>query len=371
MKKVDDLKVIVTNKLNLMFLEVIKFSLSMKVSYERIEKLKYKYRGLPKDELANVLINRAVRKNTIHGSVNGAFITGTEAVALLPIPEVASKAVAVSATAGAIVEDATYSTRTQMQLILDLSEIYECPYDLEDEDDIWLIFKAAMGIKGNEKVAKYAGIIFYETAKKQFRKLLRTGIRSALQNYVVKVAGKQIGKLLAEKYVMKLIPVATIILSGTINNVTTKYVGKWAKTKVKIRSALFNNIDKIKCEDLKNKRLVLPTIYYIGTCDDKLTDNTLMLYCNAEKRLSLLDDDIKFVKDMIDNDDFEDSYFNKISEVESIEVKKILKQIALTTAAVNFDITTNQHISLQKLSDDLGLEYCKEEIQDKIKYFTN
>lgn len=103
MSKVDDLKDSVTKSINEMFISVIKFALNTKTNGEGIEKLKKKYKGVPQDALADLLIKRAVRKNTIEGAINGAFITGTEIVALLPIPDPTSKAIAISATGLAII----------------------------------------------------------------------------------------------------------------------------------------------------------------------------------------------------------------------------------------------------------------------------
>ena len=221
MGKINELKDSVGSSLTVMFVSVIKLALKSKPSQERIDKLKSKFKGLPRDDIADILIKRAVRKNTVHGAINGAFITGAEVVARLPIPHPVGKALAIFGTGAAIVEDATFSTKTQMQLILDLSEVYDCSYDTDDEDDVWLIFKIGLGITGSEKAAKYAGLVFSETAKKQFRVLLRlrTG-RAKLQALAIKVAGKQVGNLLAEKYVMKLVPFATIVLRELLK---TKY----------------------------------------------------------------------------------------------------------------------------------------------------
>ena len=369
MSKFDKMKSQIVDSFNQMFLNVIKFALNSKTSVDRIEKLKLKYKGLPKDALAEILIKRAVRTNTIHGSANGAFITGAEAVATLPIPEPASKAVAISGTAAAIVEDATFSTKIQMQLILDLSELYDCVYELDDEEDVWLIFKAAMGVKGNDKAVKYVGYVFYETAKKQFRALLRTGIRSAIQKFIIKVAGQQVGKLLAEKYVLKLIPVATIVLSGVISSATTKYVGKWAKTKVKIRSALVQQIEKLKNEDVKYLKFVLFILYFVGTCDDKLTDNILSVYSNARKHLKLDDEELDEIEKQIDDDEFENKFFEALKEVDNERVKKILLHISITAAAVNFNPNENYQKCLNTISKVLGLEYRNEDLIDKINFF--
>jgi len=111
----------------------------------------------------------------------------------VPVPEPSHKIAAASGVVASIAGDMAFSTAVQMRLLQEIGHIYGCPFDEDDEEDVWVVFQAAQGLKGVEKMGAYARFIFTETAKKQFRALLRTGIRRGLQNQVIKVAGRKVG----------------------------------------------------------------------------------------------------------------------------------------------------------------------------------
>lgn len=123
-----------------------------------------------------------------------------------------------------------------MQLLLEIGEIYECPFRRDDEDDVWLIFKAALGIKGTERAGAYGRFIFTEAAEKQFRHFLRNeGRRRAAQEALRRIAGKEVAQYLSEKALLGLIGVFNIAFGAWFNRWVTRNVGKWAKVKAKIR----------------------------------------------------------------------------------------------------------------------------------------
>ena len=60
-----------------------------------------------------------------------------------------------------------------------------------------------------------------------------------MQRLIVKVAGPKVGKLLAERSVLRLLIGVNVVLGYALNNAITKSVGRWAKIKAKIRAAAF------------------------------------------------------------------------------------------------------------------------------------
>ncbi len=86
-----------------------------------------------------------------------------------------------------------------MQLLLSIAELYGCPFEPDDEEDVWTVFKAALGLKGIERVGSYGRFAATELARKQVRKVLRNGLRKSIQDRVIKLAGPTIGRYLAKK----------------------------------------------------------------------------------------------------------------------------------------------------------------------------
>ena len=327
-----------------------------------------KYRGLPKDAIADVLIKRAARKTKWEGAANGLGVTGCELAVAVPAPEPAHKVAAASGVVALLLSDMAYTTRIQMQLLLAIAELYDAPFNADDEEDAYTVFKAALGLKGSERVGSYGRFIFTETARKQFRKLLRTGIRRAVQDRVVKIAGPRIGRYLGEKYVMRLVPVANAAIGYAFNNKLTKSVGKWAKVKAKVRSMSFKHIDQIADEDPSARVWVLPLIFFAGTANDKLTENVLILYSQANKRLELTEAQLRRVEAMIDSDELSTSFARELPQIASEGVRKSLYELAVTTAAVNLKPEKAQEECLSHLADHLRVKYGKADLSEKIRF---
>lgn len=125
------------------------------------------------------------------------------------------------------------TTKVQMQLLLEIGEINECPFSQDDEDDVWLIFKTALGITGTERAGAYGRFIFTEAAEKQFRQFLRNeGRRRIAQEALRRIAGKEVAKYFSEKVLLRLIGVFNVAFGAWFNRWVTRNVGKWAKIRV-------------------------------------------------------------------------------------------------------------------------------------------
>ncbi len=348
------------------FLKLVRIGLNDKKAYERVNKLKRKCTGLPNDALCDILIRRAKRKTTSEGVASGAIITGCEAT--IPATGGGSSAPALAAVTGFVLVDVTYTTNIQMKLITDIAQLYECPFSRENEEDVWLIFKCALGLKGTEKVGGYVRFVFTETARKQFRKLLRTGIRRALQKEITKIAGQRIGRYLGEKYVLRLIPVANAFLGGYFNNTITKSVGKWAKVKAKVRSSAFRQIDLLNELNTKERHLILPLIFAVGTIDDKITDNILSLYVQSQERLNLSEEQIRIVEELVNEELLDDRLKSVFSSIQNEDAKCAFLDIAIISAAVNITPTEKQIEYLVEIANWLGSKFERKKLEDKVKY---
>lgn len=336
---------------------------------ERVESVRQKHPGMPKDALAKILTDRAARKTMIEGAVNGGAITATETAVVAPVPEPSSKALAISGVCALIVADIGFTTKVQMQLVLEIGELYECPFSRDDEDDVWLILKAALGAKGTERVGTYARFVFNETARKQFRRLLRKhGIRRAAQTVLEKIAGRQVAKRLSERALLRLIWAANIILGAVFNRSVTKAVGKWAKMKAKVRASVFLDIDRIKAIDSSCAVLVLPLLFWIGTADDRLVDNTITLYAQAARRLALNPEELKEVDDLVNREDLPDLLKGRLRTVPE-SARRAFVDIAITSAAAaRLQIIEAHHQALISICQLLGQTYTRKDLEEKIAY---
>lgn len=368
MKNTD--KIGLTRKLEDAFLQVVRKSLSDEKAKQRANEAKAKYPGLTRDALADVLIKRAARITAASGAAGGGAVTACEAAIADPIPEPTHKVAALAGVGAAIVADLSAATAIQMRLLQEIGHVYECPFDEDDEEDVWLVFLAAMGLKGVEQLGSYTRFIFQEAARKQFRKLLRTGIRRAIQDKVIKMAGAKVGKLLAERSLLKLIWLVNIPLGAGLNYAMTKRVGKWSKVRARIRSGMFRTLDSIKLHDPEAAALVLPIISHTGTATDKLTDNTLALYAQTAKHLKLSDEEVEVIDKVNDDRSLEDLIGAQWERLKNPELRMLLLQAGIITAASSrLEFVKEHHECLVSLSKCLKVEYSKSDLTDRIKAF--
>lgn len=349
------------------FTTVVRASMNEEKASTNAQWAREKYWGLSSDALADVLIKRAAQKTKWEGAVTGLGVTGTEALAATPLPEPTHKVVAVTGGAALLITDIAYTTRIQVQLLLEIAQVYDCPFERDDEEDIWLVFKAALGLKGTEQIGTYGRFVFAEAARKQFRKLLRTGIRRAVQERVVKIAGPRVAKYLGEKYVLRLVPFFNAGIGYAFNNRVTKSVGKWAKVKAKVRAFAFKQVKRIGTEEPEALVWVLPIIFYVGTADDKLTENVLALYSQTNKRMPLNEEQLQWVEELIDEEELFRIFATELPKISSEKARKALYDIALTTAAVNLEPQEEHEACLSELAGCLNVKYSKSDLKDKVR----
>jgi hypothetical protein len=257
-----------------------------------------------------------------------------------------------------------------MQLLLEIGQIYECPFSKDDEDDVWLIFKAALGIKGTERVGAYGRFIMTEMAEKQFRKFLRDqGRRRAAQEALRRIAGRQIAKYLSEKILLRLVAVANAVFGFWFNRSVTRKVGKWAKVKAKIRASTFQSIDELQKVDRGAAVLALPVIFLAGIHNGDVNENVVTLYAQASSRLELSSEEVEEIEQMSDAENLEVKVHERLNGLESSRAKSALMNIGVTAAAASsLKFDGEKHACLLRLGDALGVHYSREQLEQKIDH---
>lgn len=351
------------------FTTAVRASMDEEKASESARRTREEYRGLSNDALADILIKRAARKTAVEGAASGLGVTGLEVVAAAPVPEPTHKAAAATGGVALLLGDIAYTTRVQVQLLLEIAKVYGCPFGRDDEDDVWLVFKAAVGLKGTERVGAYGRFVFTEAARKQFRRLLRNGIRHAVQEQVMKIAGPRVARFLGEKSVLRLVPLANAGIGYAFNGRTTRAVGRWAKVKAKVRASAFGQVKRIEAEEPEALVWVLPVIFYVGTADDRLTDNVLTLYSQTSKRMPLNEEQLRWVEELIDDEGLPRIFAKEFPKIASEQARKALYDLALTTAAVNLKPQKEHDACLSELAGYLKLEHGGSDLRDKVRYF--
>ena len=172
------------------FTSIVRTAINPEKAAADAQRVRNEFPGLPNDALADILTKRAARKAKWEGAFSGLGVIGCEVMLTGPTSKANRKVAAGTTVVALLLGDLAYTTRVQMQLLLEIAELYECPFKPDDEEDIYSVFKAALGLKGTERVGGVGQLIVAESARKQFRKLLRSGMRRAVQDFVIKTAGQ-------------------------------------------------------------------------------------------------------------------------------------------------------------------------------------
>ena len=120
-------------------------------AYDRNARAAYfqkKYPGLSSDEIADILTSVTVRYATIAGAITGVAASANEIAAISSVGLTAALFV------GSIGAEMLYLSNIQMRLVLDMSVLYDLHLDVEDPEDILLIFGYALGVAPAEALGK-------------------------------------------------------------------------------------------------------------------------------------------------------------------------------------------------------------------------
>ena len=345
------------------FVSTVRTVANEKTAAAAAERARDKYRGLPPDAVAGRLVKTARRKTKWEGAANGLAVTGAE----MAIGSPAAPA-AIGAAVTLVLGDLAWTTKVQTQLAMEIAHLYGVPYDKHDDDDVYLIFKLAMGLKGTERTAAVGGLVATEAARKQFRRVMRSGgARRELQKRVIKIAGPKVGRLLGEKSLLRLIPAANSALGYYFNNKVTKEVGRWATIKARVRSGSRKQTSRLLDEGGEAPVWALPVVYWVGTAGEgDPSDNFYAHYDHTRRRLELNDETMDRVEALCDDDQLDRQFADTLPDLAE-EARLSLYDLAVLTAAMDLEVNDEQEAAVAEVAGWLGIDHDPRAVKRQIK----
>jgi len=139
---------------------------------------------------------------------------------------------------GAIGSEMLYLARIQMRLVLDLSVLYDLQLDADDPEDMMMIFGYALGVAPTELLGKGIQVAARGAAEHAVKRYVSKGTLKAIQNF-----GKRIGIRILQKSVLKYtVPVVSAVVGSSYNYVTTKTLGRIAKSHMSNRGKVTDEL---------------------------------------------------------------------------------------------------------------------------------
>ena len=317
-----------------------------------------KYPGYSSDEIADILIETVEKHAAVVGGIAGAGATLSE------INTIATSGLSGALIPTVILTEMAGITWIQMRLIYDLSVVYNLPLDLEDPEDIFLIFGYALGIAPADLVGKGLQIATKSLTKRGVKQVFTKGTLKATQNIAAKIGVKVLQKTIL-KYA---IPITSIGIGGLYNFTTTKSLGSIAKSHFKERGKLTDELQALISNQYKYDIVFPAAIMYMAKVDGVLKDKENDLYKALLLRISVNEHEKEDFQKLISD---ESNLLDAISKIENHDIQKALLETLILMAVIDGELVDQERAFLRSVSNRFNIPLDLQNIESRAKEYQN
>jgi tellurite resistance protein len=328
-------------------------------AYDRNARAAYfqkKYPGLSPDEIADILTSVTVKYATIAGAIAGVAATADE------IAAISSAGLTAALFVGTIGAEMLYLSNIQMRLVLDMSVLYDLQLDMEDPEDILLIFGYALGVAPTEIIGKGAQVAARAGTKSTIEKVITKGTREAVVKFAKKL-GFKIGQRTIIKYA---VPVASAAVGSSYNYLTTKSVGQIAKVHFKNRDKATDELRAVISKQNIYDLAIPAAAMFMAQVDGNVSSKEKELYRAMLSRMSFEEHTPADFNRLISD---EHSILDAVLQIEDAELRKVLIEL-LTLMAVYDGILANEEREfLTSAAERLGVSLDIEQVEKRVEEY--
>ncbi len=324
-------------------------------AYDRNARATYfqkKYPGLPPDDIADILTSVTVRYATIAGAVAGAAATANQIAAL------SSAGMTAALFFGSIGAEMLYLSQIQMRLVLDLSVVYDLQLDLEDPEDVLMIFGYALGVTPTEMIGKGLQIAAAAGAKGAVKKYISKGTLQALQDFA-----RRLGFKILQRTILKYaVPVASAAVGSSYNYATTKSVGRIAKAHLKNRGKVTDEL-RVLVSRQHTYDLAFPAaVMYVAQVDGQFSSKEKEFYKAMLSRMSFDEHTQAEFQKLIAN---EENILEAIGNIEDEEVRRSLMETLILMTIYDGELAEKEREFLGSVAERLNVPLDIAEVEQR------
>ncbi len=322
-------------------------------SYDQNARSEYfvrKYPGLPPDEIADKLTSVTVRYATIAGA-----ITGTAATADM-IATLSSAGITAAILVGTIGAEMFYLSRIQMRLVLDLSVVYDLHLDLDDPEDVLMIFGYALGVTPTEILGKGLQVAAGAGTKYAVKKYISKGTLKAIQDFARKIGFKILQRTIL-KYAM---PAASAVVGSSYNYITTKSIGKIAKSHLKNRGNVSDELRQLVSRQNTYEIAFPAAAMYIAQIDGQYSAKEKEFYRALLSRMSFEEHTQAEFQKLLKS---EENILEAIAQIEDEEIKSNLVEVMILMAIYDGELVEAERDFLIKTAAHLNVPLDIDEVE--------
>jgi len=327
------------------------------------EYLVKKYPGLPKDIIAERYIAQQARMAALAGAASAtvvsAAVVGSAALASSGVG-IPGLAITIPIGVAAFAAEISYTVRLQIRTAYDLCNLFGLSVNLDDPEDVQVIFAMGMGIKAGELTGNALQRLAPNVAMKQTRRFMRTGIRRAFQDWASKNLSRTIARrYLTEKFLLNaVVPGISILLAAGWNYYFTKMLGRTVKARMRGRGMGVEYIHDIQIPMQARPELLLASALNIMGADSRVSENELAAYKELAAGLRKLHPD--FVPENLGSQWGDaDNWLAKIANVEDEETRKAAYAISETMTVLDGPVGRKEVKRLKQVARLIGRQVDK------------
>jgi uncharacterized tellurite resistance protein B-like protein/RNA polymerase subunit RPABC4/transcription elongation factor Spt4 len=326
-------------------------------AYDRNARATYfqkKYPGLPADEIADTLTNVTVRYATIAGAVAGVAATANQ------LATISSAGMTAALFVGSIGAEMLYLSQIQMRLVLDLSVVYDLQLDLEDPEDVLMIFGYALGVAPAEMLGKGLQVAAGAATKGAVKKYVSKGTLKTIQDFARRLSFKILQRTIL-KYA---VPVASAAVGSGYNYTATKSVGRIAKAHLKNRGKVTDEL-RVLVSRQNTYDLAFPAaVMYVAQVDGQFSAKEKEFYKAMLSRMAFDEHTQAEFQKLIAN---EDNILEAIAKIEDEEVRRSLMETIVLMAIYDGELAEKEHEFLRSVAERLNVSLDIAAVEQRVQ----
>lgn len=225
----------------------------------RAEHFKTKYAHLSREELVERLALYAERSSGLGGAMAGWAFSVTQLAWLTSFGATSAFLLVTAST------EVFYLLWLQTQLIFDLAQIYDLALNPNEPDDLLLIFAYTIGLEPDEFIGKGLDTATNNSAKKLALIYASRGAVEGLKDFS-QIVGVRILQQTALRYI---VPVASVVIGGAYNYVTTRELARVANQRLAKRARAVQVIRQVIVPQAFDKTVFTQALLYFAQADGR------------------------------------------------------------------------------------------------------
>lgn len=232
--------------------------------------------------------------------------------------------------------------------------------DADDPEDMMMIFGYALGIAPTEMLGKGIQVATRGATEYAVRKYVSKGTLKAIQDF-----GKRIGIRILQKSILKYtVPVVSAVVGSSYNYVTTKTLGRIAKSHISNRGKVTEELRLLVSRQNTYEIAFPAAAMYMAQIDGEFSAKEKEFYRAMLTRMSFEKHTQAEFQKLLKN---EGNILEAVAQIEDEELKSSLVEILVLMAIYDGELVEVERDFLTKTAGQLNINFDIDEVEQRAK----